>query len=106
MEVTSTLLISADPDAVLLRALAKSGQSGAEAQTRNEMSQCVRPFLPLLFALADRADVADREAAVFAMLDEVQQWCHRWESTGLPARAWVVGMAQKRLRQDQLSQHN
>lgn len=106
MEVTSTLLISADSDAVFLRALAKSGQSGAEGQTPNEMSRCVRPFLPLLFTLAEQAGVPDREAAVLAMLNEIQQWCHRWESTGLPARAWVIGMAQKRLRQDQISQHN
>ncbi|THF71771.1 hypothetical protein E7T06_02105 [Deinococcus sp. Arct2-2] len=101
--MTSNVMISADSDAALLRTLAGSRMGGASLPTADELGQCVRPFLPVLFALADRAGVADREAAVFAMLDEVQHWCHCWESTGLPARAWVVGMAQKRLRQYQLS---
>ncbi|UQN09905.1 hypothetical protein [Deinococcus sp. QL22] len=99
-------LVSADSDAALLRTLADSRMGGAASQTADELGRCVRPFLPILFALADRAGIADREAAVFAMLDEVQHWCHCWESTGLPARAWVIGMAQKRLRQYQASQHN
>lgn len=104
--VISNVLISADSDAALLRALAGSRSSGAGFQTADELGHCVRPFLPLLFTLAERAGVADHEAAVLVMLDEVQQWCHCWESTGLPARAWVLGVAQKRLRQhQQLTRH-
>ncbi|MFB9994602.1 hypothetical protein ACFFLM_21825 [Deinococcus oregonensis] len=99
MKVTHTSLISAGTDAALLRALAKSSQNGAGTQTPEELGQCVRPFLPLLFTLAEQAGVTDRETAVLAMLDEIQHWCHRWEATGLPARAWVIGMAQKRLRE-------
>ncbi len=101
-QVTPTAPNSADPDAALLRMLADSRSAGVVLQTAAELGHCVRPFLPLLFALADRADVPDREAAVLDMLGEVQQWCHRWESTGLPARAWVIGVAQKRLQQHRL----
>ncbi|WP_157451502.1 hypothetical protein [Deinococcus aquatilis] len=91
-----------DSDAPLLRALAGYGLSGTVPHTTQDLGECVRPFLPLLFTLADRAGVADREAVVAAMLKDVQQWCHCWESSGLPARVWVIGVAQRHLQQRQL----
>ncbi|UQN08052.1 hypothetical protein [Deinococcus sp. QL22] len=59
---------------------------------------CLQAFAPLLFALAERAQVADQEEAVEAVVRDLATHALSWPRSGLPARVWVTGMAQRRFQ--------
>ncbi|ADV67392.1 hypothetical protein [Deinococcus maricopensis] len=75
-------------DAQLLGAL---DQDGADAE-------CVRRFAALLLVEARAAGVQDVEGAVVAALRDIRALCHGCERSGLPVRAWVLGVARRRYR--------
>ncbi|UQN09303.1 hypothetical protein M1R55_22285 (plasmid) [Deinococcus sp. QL22] len=59
---------------------------------------CVQLFAPLLFALAQQAQGVGREEAVEAVLRNLETHHQGWHRSGLPARVWVTGMAQRRFQ--------
>lgn len=62
------------------------------------LQTCCQVFAPLLFALAQHARVVHQEAAVEAILRDLETHHLGWLRSGLSARVWVTGMAQRRLR--------
>ncbi|UQN08994.1 hypothetical protein [Deinococcus sp. QL22] len=62
---------------------------------RQAMQTCIQVFAPLLFTLAERAQVTDQEAAVAAVLQKLQLHHQGWRRSGLSAQVWVTGMAQR-----------
>lgn len=60
-----------------------------------EAAPCLAAFGGLLFALAARSALPDPEEAVFQALLEIRAHGQRWPATGLPARFWVMGTAQR-----------
>jgi hypothetical protein len=62
------------------------------------LQSCFQVFSPLLFALAERAQVVDSEGAVEAILRDLETHHQAWPRSGLRARVWVTGMAQRRLQ--------
>ncbi|UQN09336.1 hypothetical protein [Deinococcus sp. QL22] len=74
-------------------ALAGVGREESEA-----LQVCFQAFAPLLFTLAERAQVADPERAVEAVLRDLVTHHFGWPRSGLSARVWVIGMAQRRFQ--------
>lgn len=68
-------------------------QGGPEA-----LQACFQVFAPVLFALAEQAQVVDQEGAVEAVLRDLETHHRAWSRSGLSARVWVIGIAQRRLR--------
>lgn len=81
---------------------AEHALSGCGRGEPHALQTCVHVFAPLLFALAEHAQVADQEGAVEAVLRDLNTHALGWPRSGLPARVWVTGMAQRRF---QLLQH-
>lgn len=69
------------------------GQDDAQA-----LHVCIRVFAPLLFALAERAQVGNVEEAVAAVLRDLETHHLGWPRSRLSARVWVTGMAQRRFQ--------
>lgn len=78
--------------------------SGLAQANRQAMQTCIQVFAPLLFTLAERAQVMDQEAAVAAVFRELQLHHPGWRRSGLPAQVWVTGMAQRHFHIWQRSQ--
>lgn len=79
-------------------AAAEAALQGFGREEPQALQTCCQVFAPLLFALAQHAQVVDQEAAVEAIVRDLETHHLSWPRSSLSARVWVTGMAQRRLR--------
>lgn len=70
---------------------------------QGDLRGCVGVLLPTLYALAQRHALPNVEEAVGCALQDIRDHCHCWPRSGLPARTWVLGLAQRRFQQVRLA---
>ncbi|MGM9322574.1 hypothetical protein [Deinococcus aquaticus] len=70
---------------------------------QGDLRDCVGVLLPTLYALAQRHALPHAEEAVVSALQDIREHCHCWPRSGLPARTWVLGLAQRRFQQARLA---
>ncbi|GGR69229.1 hypothetical protein GCM10008959_34070 [Deinococcus seoulensis] len=70
---------------------------------QGDLRACLSALLPTLYALAQRHALPNVEDAVGYAMQDIRDHCHCWPRTGLPARTWVLGLAQRRFQQARLA---